>query len=115
MTNTDIYKAIEAVLIAKGCSPAWIEYALPDIHVEVTNYASERFHEGYMASENGEGCGAYDPPSVGSVLAKIGLEPYTPPWAEGAMGLAESLAADHDGQTLGQALAEHGTGGDTYT
>lgn len=65
MTTTELWNALETVLRAKGATKAWLDYALPDLHTAAMQYASGEFTRGYVAHENGEGCGAYDPPRVG--------------------------------------------------
>lgn len=66
MSTTDLWNALEKVLQDKGASDAWLRYAMPDLHTMAMQFGLGEFHRGYVAHERGEGCGAYDPPRVGS-------------------------------------------------
>lgn len=66
MSTTTLWHALEAVLREKGATDAWLAYALPDLHTAATQLACHEFTRGYRGGERGTGCGAYDPPRVGS-------------------------------------------------
>lgn len=84
VTTTDLWNALAAVLVAKGAKPEWIAYALPDLQIAASQYGTYQYGRGYDDS-------------VRLLDTKDGR--YLPRREE---------------QTLGQTLAEHGTGGDTY-
>lgn len=81
MTTTELWNILETQLREKGCSEEWLRYAMADIHTALTVYGNNRFHAGYIACENGDGCGAYDPPGSGSDTLLDGFGP-----AEGMIG-----------------------------
>lgn len=65
-STTTLWNDLEQVLRAKGASDKWLAYALGDLHTAALRFANAQFTRGYQAHANGDGCGAYDPPAIGS-------------------------------------------------
>lgn len=53
MTTTDLWKALEQVLRDKGATDAWIEYALPDLQIAASQYASQAYGNGHDDARTG--------------------------------------------------------------
>lgn len=84
VTTAELWNALVGVLLDKGASDEWIAYAMGDLQLAATQYASAQWAQGHA-------------------------------WAMAGKPLPNPQPEIEDEQTLGQALAEHGTGGDTYT
>lgn len=52
-STTELHQALEAVLIEKGASPEWIEFAIHDLRHAVMGFANARWVEGYRWCEAG--------------------------------------------------------------
>lgn len=47
MTTTDLWKGLEQVLRDKGATDAWVEYALPDLQIAASQFASQSYGNGH--------------------------------------------------------------------
>jgi len=53
LTTTDLWNALEQVLRAKGATDAWIEYALPDLQIAASQFASQSYGNGHDDARRG--------------------------------------------------------------
>ena len=53
VSTTELHQALEAVLIEKGASPEWIEYAIHDLRQAAVGYARSLWAAGHKAGEMG--------------------------------------------------------------
>lgn len=53
VTSTEHYRELERVLIEKGATPEWLDYALPDLVTASSQYANSKWVEGFKWCEVG--------------------------------------------------------------
>lgn len=54
LTSNDLWVSLETVLRDKGASPEWIEYAMPELQVASTQFASQVYGLGHALARTGE-------------------------------------------------------------
>jgi hypothetical protein len=53
MTTTELWQALRTVLISKGATEAWIEYAMPELQIAASQYASYCYGNGHDDARRG--------------------------------------------------------------
>jgi hypothetical protein len=54
MSTTELWNSLQAVLLAKGATQEWVDYALPDLHGAALQFSFEAWGQGFLHCEKGE-------------------------------------------------------------
>lgn len=104
MTSGELWNMLEQVLIDKGASPDWIAYALPDLQIAASQYASSQWGAGHRSGAAGEPMP--NPQPVDEFTPGVEPIPTTQP-VPGVYGEGQGRNPQGYTQTPAEATPEH--------